>query len=174
MVFVSVPSSSGHVFRQTKKKKVRKMFDGFSPLFIGACVSTARRASGKPCSPPVSVPSSSGHVFRPQSERDRPVHGKYVSVPSSSGHVFRQHCGPCRPSWTQSFQSPLHRGMCFDDKNATDALGLLRVSVPSSSGHVFRPEQSLVDNPSNPGFSPLFIGACVSTSLKTSCPNGHP
>src|SRR6266481_4737392 len=143
------PLHRGMCFDTVSPVTVTACSDSFSPLFIGACVSTARRASGKPCSPP-------------------------VSVPSSSGHVFRQHCGPCRPSWTQSFQSPLHRGMCFDDKNATDALGLLRVSVPSSSGQVFRTEQSLFDNPSNPGFSPLFIGACVSTSLKTSCPNGHP
>ncbi len=135
----------------------------FSPLFIGACVSTHQHR----------VPER-GH--------------QHVSVPSSSGHVFRRRCatqGTIRETW---FQSPLHRGMCFDQDFSARCGNDRIVSVPSSSGHVFRPHGADIDPDSAFGFqsplhrgmcfdaidvecamqflcsfSPLFIGACVST-----------
>src|SRR6266853_897541 len=64
-----------------------------------------------------------------------------VSVPSSSGHVFRPTNTGYQSAATNTFQSPLHRGMCFDGD----------VQRRARSGKL--------------GFSPLFIGACVSTRI---------
>src|SRR6266481_1214895 len=88
-VRVSVPSSSGHVFRLSTLLTSRYHSVSFSPLFIGACVST--------------------QLFR------APVHLRgEVSVPSSSGHVFRHELKSAAALLGHRFQSPLHRGMCFN------------------------------------------------------------
>src|SRR6266481_3288337 len=114
LLSVSVPSSSGHVFRRASKSAVAPATNRFSPLFIGACVSTVSPHACRTALLAVSVPSSPGHVFRP------PLSSRSSSVQSL-------------------FQSPLHRGMCFD--------GLAGGTTTMTQTR----------------FSPLFIGACVST-----------
>src|SRR6266481_1966170 len=114
LLSVSVPSSSGHVFRRASKSAVAPATNRFSPLFIGACVSTVSPHACRTALLAVSVPSSSGHVFRP---------GEWFN------ENFKEY----------TFQSPLHRGMCFD--SVCWSVCWLRCRC----------------------FSPLFIGACVST-----------
>ncbi len=99
---------------------------GFSPLFIGACVSTQSPLFIGAC-----VSTLAGHLT--------PV------------------------NYYQWFQSPLHRGMCFDRNRQIWPLSPCVVSVPSSSGHVFRRGAGGRSRDRRRGFSPLFIGACVST-----------
>ncbi len=111
---VSVPSSSGHMLQRR---------------WEGRCW---RRQW-------VSVPSSSGHMLQPAiSICSRPL-CSIVSVPSSSGHMLqlgRFRLTALQFSW---FQSPLHRGTCFNIAlEQTLQTGIAR-------------------------FSPLFIGAHAST-----------
>src|SRR6266481_5563240 len=63
------------------------------------------------------------------------------------------------------FQSPLHRGMCFD-RNLNE-IGLYTANMfqsPLHRGMCFDNTVDLVDHPGLNRFSPLFIGACVSTT----------
>src|SRR6266481_2562541 len=86
----------------------------FSPLFIGACVSTG------PCCCCTNHCTSFSPLF--------------IGACVSTRMVMPLLLGPL------GFQSPLHRGMCFD-QTKEELLAVPKVR-----------------------FSPLFIGACVSTS----------
>ena len=115
---VSIPSSSGHFFRQvtfphgfiTKDKS-------FNPLFIGALLQTAlyQPPAGNPCwfQSPLHRGTSSDlrHAGR------LPSHTPTVSIPSSSGHFFRP--AEKKPALYQppAFQSPLHRGTSSDTQS---------------------------------------------------------
>ena len=171
----------------------------FSPLFIGAQVSTKKdgkpitlstnvfqsplhrgtgfnlslRASHRPPCCWLSVPSSSGHRFQPMFQH---INGRRVglSVPSSSGHRFQRSDQstipqPCRLSVPSSsghrFQRQQRHRHCHAGK---------QLSVPSSSGHRFQqwPLLPVIEFCST--FSPLFIGAQVSTlwyELEAALPN---
>src|SRR6266481_1875719 len=83
------PLHRGMCFDVCWERPIIKRTASFRPLFIGACVST--------------------QLFR------APVHLRgEVSVPSSSGHVFRHELKSAAALLGHRFQSPLHRGMCFD------------------------------------------------------------
>ena len=139
MRLLSVPSSSGHRFQLQAGEPRGGHGQTFSPLFIGAQVSTAVRLSWARTARAISVPSSSGHRFQP------------------SGHRSALH-------HRQPFQSPLHRGTGFNPGNPDGVVVAGQISVPSSSGHRFQHVHAgaLRDSAVFP-FSPLFIGAQVST-----------
>ncbi len=135
---VSVPSSSGHVFRRPKVPYKHDTARSFSPLFIGACVSTR---------PTRSEAAWTGPGFSPL----------FIGACVSTCRLF---------SWRRcslSSFSPLFIGACVSTIHITTLLNpLIRfsplfigacvstsamikqptatpaVSVPSSSGHVFR------------------------------------
>src|SRR6266496_1433637 len=111
----------------------------FSPLFLGARLSTAEASTGSPSTTTVSVPSSSGHDFQPDTTEHPSCSITDVSVPSSSGHDFQLWNRAVPGSSHRPFQSPLPRGTTFN--------ALVRLA-----------ELALVD-----GFSPLFLGARLST-----------
>ena len=159
---LSVPSSSGHRFQH--------FVDG-SP-HLPECLS---------------VPSSSGHRFQLVFEAPSRLTGFVFQSPlhrgtgfnpwklhgeSLSGTTFSPlfigaqvstvHIGEMRPCCI-CFQSPLHRGTGFNSSIcfACDAIGQL--SVPSSSGHRFQRTRNAAQALLSLSFSPLFIGAQVST-----------
>jgi hypothetical protein len=89
---------------------------------------------------------------------------QFISVPSSSGHTFQLwRVNNPYPVRTR-FQSPLHRGTRFNTSGEMECRQSFRISVPSSSGHTFqRPFEGALPFAGS-HFSPLFIGAHVSTS----------
>ncbi len=113
----------------------------FSPLFIGAHASTSSQFS---------FPASKAAV----------------SVPSSSGHMLQRCGGVWRGGVWCEFQSPLHRGTCFNQSLTGARDTSYAVSVPSSSGHMLQPE-SVTGTARSPVWfqSPLHRGTCFNGSM---------
>ncbi len=109
----------------------------FSPLFIGAQVSTASAVAARMQSLHLSVPSSSGHRFQPVSIR--------------------------RTQRLLRFQSPLHRGTGFNICRMTGTLTCGAFSPLFIGAQVSTCICSSVALQLAFTFSPLFIGAQVST-----------
>ncbi len=139
----------------------------FSPLFIGACVSTLipfTRWNRSSCFSPLFI----GACVSTLSSCWSAGYLDHVSVPSSSGHVFRLYFASLLSGPENTFQSPLHRGMCFDVYHGRPDTAFDVVSVPSSSGHVFR--QGCLQNAwqsANTFQSPLHRGMCFDKNAGT-------
>ncbi len=134
---VSVPSSSGHVFRQISQFQKWCYPVRFSPLFIGACVSTLAERQQLPGLIPFQSPLHRGMCFD-----------------SSPFTRIILYC--------PLFQSPLHRGMCFDPTRLSRRLHPCGFS-PLFIGACVSTVGFIIFQINQSRFSPLFIGACVST-----------
>ena len=165
---VSIPSSSGHVFGQDNTKDIVTVVGGFNPLFIGACLRPGPWTAGSWWLTPtlVSIPSSSGHVFGLSKGQLDAV------LKEGFNPLFIGACLRPRPQFNQPtgrcrFQSPLHRGMSSAEaKPLLLDVGGGQVSIPSSSGHVFGPGGGEDRlGAGRRGFNPLFIGACLRPRL---------
>ncbi len=111
---VSIPFTSGHVFRQRGGLVFPLNSEMSQSLLHQVTYSDNGAGSEKrSCTDSVSIPFTSGHVFRHSMHRVSFPFLRHVSIPFTSGHVFRQ-------NWTASL-------------GATPG-----VSIPFTSGHVFR------------------------------------
>jgi len=109
---VSIPSSSGHVFRPIRNKRPMDRAEFQSPLRRGTSSDTRngylKGFDNERFQSPLRRGTSSDLGRMAQTDQ-----ASRVSIPSSSGHVFRR---AINEGWLQRFT----------------------VSIPSSSGHVFR------------------------------------
>jgi hypothetical protein len=189
---ISVPSSSGHTFQPISMSRTstvaskfqsplhrgtrfnrsgrhpcRSQREHFSPLFIGAHVSTIRSpCRTAACRTAFQSPLHRGtrfnrkvvdieqvraedfsplfigaHVSTPAAGWPH-VRADAISVPSSSGHTFQPRTMNSKAHMPSRFQSPLHRGTRFNSRS----------SVTRKRSRFY--------------FSPLFIGAHVSTKKR--------
>ena len=136
---LSVPSSSGHRFQQDLAIAGGSWYHRtFSPLFIGAQVSTLHHASLHVDGDLLSVPSSSGHRFQ---RIDQFLARESICASFSPLFIGAQ-VSTCPASAAEEqvrgFQFPLYRGTGFNSSAAWLWAASLRLSVPSSSGHRFQ------------------------------------
>ncbi len=138
------------------------LVDPFSPLFIGAQVSTCLSVGDRLCSSafsPLFIGAQvSTHRASPLSLRIHAFSPLFIGAQVSTTEVWRSAC-----SALEAF-SPLFIGAQVSTWKAVRAmLDTSRLSVPSSSGHRFQHGTSVAACGSTMTFSPLFIGAQVST-----------
>jgi hypothetical protein len=114
-VNLSVPSSSGNTLQRQSLYCGCCRTATFSPLFIGEYSSTASNSRSSQVHPQLSVPSSSGNTL----QRCPITAGCYctgcLSVPSSSGNTLQLVLPWIERSISYAFQSPLHRGILFNE-----------------------------------------------------------
>ncbi len=132
------PLHRGTCFNDFTRKPSHRQHRSFSPLFIGAHASTRKGREVGIAHNMVSVPSSSGHMLQLHRLRVRRFQRSQFQSPLHRGTCFN--LTAYRDSlgiWTM-FQSPLHRGTCFNHESGTLVVTKLSVSVPSSSGHMLQ------------------------------------
>ncbi len=91
LAHVSIPYSSGHLFRCSEPRLGWKSQPTrLNPLFIRSSIPLKRPNPDQPGRSRVSIPYSSGHLFRyePDTARIKDPDAE-VSIPYSSGHLFR-------------------------------------------------------------------------------------
>ena len=160
----------------------------FSPLFIGAQVSTGKAVRACWIQRGLSVPSSSGHRFQPARSPGLPTSSYSFQSPLHRGTGFNAsarcncnwlivcfqsplhrgtgfniHRSPAQSPGPLIFQSPLHRGTGFNFMSFTELNQSTNFQSPLHRGTGFNHSCAAMQRISSIPFSPLFIGAQVST-----------
>ncbi len=159
---VSIPFTSGHVFRQYWLKWSEDSDSGSQSLLHQVTYSDNRGYRGRLLPTLVSIPFTSGHVFRLELNLDENWLYYVVSIPFTSGHVFRQ----LREKLVKKFPDvsiPFTSGHVFRLERQIPGTGIRSVSIPFTSGHVFRRSTKKYQKNKQRCLNPFYIRSRIPT-----------